>query len=434
MTRTVNSSFFSLLVSMVLGCILLSPVALGAQARQDIDVRAPITQKYIIAVPHLVSGDAAQGTALAGQAEQSLRATGLFTVLDPGTYNAASPGSVTPPRDRLQYYAGLGCNLVIVGGVQPAGPHVALEMRLYDPGAGQMLLGKRYQGPAADRGRMVNQFVDEVVRYLTGKAGVPKGRLAFISGGTDARELYVMDIGGTPRQLTRFGTLTLTPAWTPDGQEIIVCSYRGGYPALYAVNAASGAVRKLKSHGTLNVTPAAGPGGLVAATLNKDRDQEVYLLDRSGNITRRLTNSRGIDISPAFSPDGRQLAFVSNRAGGPQVFVVGAQGGEPRRLTYGGNYNVSPAWSPKGDLIAYAGRVGGRFQIFTIPAGGGGARQLSHDGGNESPTWSPDGNFIACSSTRDGQAAIYVINVGTGAATRVTTMPGIQTQPAWCPR
>ncbi len=436
MRLTARFRIFPLILLIICGSVLLPPVTAGAQSRQDIDVRAPITQKYTIAVPRLVTPDSRDqaASALAAQAEQSLLASGLFTVLDQATYNASPPESVTPSRERLQYFSGLGCNLVIVGGVQPAGANLSVEMRLYDPASGQMLLGKRYQGPSQEGGRMVNQFVDEVIKYLTGRSGVPKGRLAFISGGTNSRELYVMDLGGAPRQLTRFGTLTLTPTWTADGQEIIVCSYRGGYPALYAVNAATGAVRKLKAHGTLNVTPAAGAGGVIAATLNKDGDQEIYLLDRQGGIVRRLTNSRGIDISPSFSPDGQRIAFVSNRAGGPQVFTVSAQGGEPRRLTYSGSYNVSPAWSPRGDLIAYAGRVGGRFQVFVISAGGGGARQLTREGSNESPTWSPDGNFLAVSSTRDGKAAIYVVNVSTGAATRVTTLPGAQTQSAWAPK
>jgi TolB protein len=297
-----------------------------------------------------------------------------------------------------------------------------------------MLLGKRYRGGPNDGRRMMTQFVNEVITYLTGERGIPQGRIAFISGSTDNKELYLMDLGGAAKPLTRLGTLTLTPSWSPDGQEIFFCSYRAGFPALYAVNPGSGSVRKLTSHGTLNVTPAAGPGGLLAATLNKDNDQEIYLLDRQGNIKQRLTQSPGIDISPTFSPDGQQLAFVSNRGGNPQIYAMPQGGGQPRRLTYSGSYNVSPSWSPKGDLIAYAGRTGGGFQIFVISPQGGSARQITQEGSNESPTWSPDGAFIACSSTRGGKAAIYVVNVKTGAATRVTNMAGAQTQPAWAPK
>jgi TolB protein len=407
-----------------------------AQSREYIDVKAPITKKHVIAVPTLQgSGDCGPelGTALAAQANQDLKMSGHFTVLDPAAYDS-SPLGPSPSTARLSSLAALGSNLVITGGWQQQGQQLTLDLKLIDPGSGQMLLGKRYRGGPNDGRRMMTQFVNEVVTYLTGEQGIPQGRIAFISGSTDSKELYLMDLGGAAKPLTRLGTLTLTPSWSPDGQEIFFCSYRGGFPALYAVNPGSGSVRKLTSHGTLNVTPAAGPGGLLAATLNKDNDQEIYLLDRQGNIKQRLTQSPGIDISPTFSPDGQQLAFVSNRGGNPQIYVMPQGGGQPRRLTYSGSYNVSPSWSPKGDLIAYAGRTGGGFQIFVISPQGGSARQITQEGSNESPTWSPDGVFIACSSTRGGKAAIYVVNVKTGAATRVTNMAGAQTQPAWAPK
>jgi TolB protein len=407
-----------------------------AQSREYVDVKAPITKKYVIAVPALQGlQDCGPelGTALAAQANQDLKVSGHFTVLDPAAFDS-SPIGPSPATAKLSTLAGLGSNLVIAGGWQQQGQQLTLDLKLIDPGSGQMLLGKRYKGGTNDGRRMMTQFVNEVVTYLTGERGIPQGRIAFINGTTDKKELYVQDLGVGAHQITRLGTITLTPTWSPDGQEIFFCSYRGGFPALYAVNPASGTVRKLTSHGTLNVTPAAGPGGLLAATLNKDNDQEIYLLDRQGNIKQRLTNNPGIDISPAFSPDGRQIAFASSRGGNPQIYLMPATGGPARRLTYNGGYNVTPAWSPKGDLIAYAGRTGSGFQIFVISPQGGGPRQITQEGSNESPTWSPDGSYVACSSTRGGKAAIYVVNVKTGAATRVTNMPGNQIQPAWAPK
>jgi TolB protein len=407
-----------------------------AKSREYVDVKAPIIKKHVIAVPALQGpGDCGpeQGTALAAQANQDLKVSGHFTVLDPAAFDS-SPIGASPSTARLSSLTSLGANLVIAGGWQQQGQQLTLDLKLIDPGSGQLLLGKRYKGGTNDGRRMMTQFVSDVVTYLTGEKGIPQGRIAFISGSTDKKEVYLLDLGGAARPLTRLGTITLTPTWSPDGQELFFCSYRGGFPALYAVNPGSGSIRKLTSHGTLNVTPAAGSGGLVAATLNKDNDQEIYLLDRQGNIKQRLTQSPGVDISPTFSPDGRQLAFVSSRGGNPQIFVMSLGGGHPRRLTYSGAYNVSPAWSPKGDLIAYAGRTGSGFQIFVISPQGGSPRQITQEGSNESPTWSPDGAFIACTSTRGGKSAIYVVNVKTGAATRVTNMAGAQTQPAWAPK
>lgn len=418
-------------------CLILAlPTSSALAQREYVDVKAPITKKYVIAVPALQgTGESSSelGTALAAQANQDLKISGHFTVLDPAAFDS-SPIGPSPSTAKLSSLAALGSNLVIAGGWQQQGQQLTLDLKLIDPASGQMLLGKRYKGGPNDGRLMMTKFVNEVVTYLTGQPGVPQGRIAFINGTTDRKELYVMDLGGAARQVTRLGTITLTPSWSLDSQEIFFCSYRGGFPALYAVNPGSGSVRQLATHGTLNVTPAAGPGGMLAATLNKDNDQEIYLLDRQGNIKHRLTQSPGIDISPAFSPDGRQVAFASSRAGNPQIFITSVDGGQARRLTYSGSYNVTPAWSPKGDSIAYAGRTGSGFQIFVISPQGGGPRQLTQEGSNESPSWSPDGSYIACSSTRGGKSAIYVVNVKTGAATRVTNLPGNQTQPAWAPR
>ncbi len=420
---------------LVLMCCLCCPCLLWAQGREYIDVKAPLAQKYVIAVPTLQGPGGASpelGTALAAQANRDLKVSGHFTVLDPAAFDA-SPIGTSPSTARLSALAALGSNLVIAGAWQQEGQQLILDLRLLEPSSGKMLLGKRYRGGMTDGPRMMSQFVNEIVLYLTGEKGLPQGRLAFVSGSTDKKEIYLMELGGAAKQLTRLGTLTLTPTWARDGSEIFFCSYRGGYPAIYAVNPATGSVRKLASHGTLNITPAAGPGGLLAVTLNKDKDQEIYLMDKQGNIKQRLTNSPGIDVSPTFSPDGSQIAFVSNRAGSPQIFIMSTSGGPARRLTMSGTYNVSPSWSPKGDLIAFAGRTGSGFQIFVISPQGGSPRQLTQEGSNESPSFSPDGAFIACSSTRDGKPAIYVINVKTGSATRVTNLPGAQTQPAWGP-
>ena len=424
------------LIGVIVLVQLCGPGPAGAQSREYVDVKAPLAQKYVIAVPALQGPGGAGpelGTALAAQANRDLKISGHFTVLDPAAFDA-SPIGPTPGTGRLSALAALGCNLVIAGGWQQDGQQLVLDLRLLEPGSGKMVLGKRYRGGKDDGPRMMSQFVNEIVLFLTGERGLPQGRLAFVSGTADRKEIYLMDLGGQAKQLTRLGTLSLTPAWSRDGSEIFFCSYRGGFPALYAVQPGSGQVRKLASHGTLNITPAAGPGGLLAATLNKDKDQEIYLLDRQGNIRQRLTNSPGIDVSPTFSPDGSQIAFVSNRAGSPQIFIMSSSGGPARRLTMSGSYNVSPAWSPKGDLIAYAGRASGGFQIFVISPQGGNPRQLTQEGSNENPSFSPDGAFIACSSTRDGKPAIYVVNVKTGSATRVTNLPGAQTQPAWAPQ
>ena len=83
----------------------------------------------------------------------------------------------------------------------------------------------------------------------------------------------------------------------------------------------------------------------------------------------RLTNHPAIDSSPAFSPDGSQLAFVSSRQGSPQIFVMPAGGGAARRVTFQGKYNQTPRWNPRSDKqqIAFTGRdERGVFDVFVL--------------------------------------------------------------------
>jgi TolB protein len=101
----------------------------------------------------------------------------------------------------------------------------------------------------------------------------------------------------------------------------------------------------------------------LAATLSFTGNPELYLLDVRGEILKQLTISWAIDVSPAWSPDGRKLAYVSNRAGKPQIYVLDLATKRSKRLTFEGDYNTSPAWSPRGDRILYTGLHAGRFDI-----------------------------------------------------------------------
>jgi TolB protein len=104
----------------------------------------------------------------------------------------------------------------------------------------------------------------------------------------------------------------------------------------------------------------------VALTLSKDGNPEIYILALATGTFRRLTRHPGIDTEPTWSPDGRQIAFVSDRSGGPRIFAMDAEGGSVRQLTESGHH-TQPRWSPRGDVIAYTAREGG-FNIWAVNA------------------------------------------------------------------
>lgn len=111
--------------------------------------------------------------------------------------------------------------------------------------------------------------------------------------------------------------------------------------------------------------------------------------------TTQLTTTAGLDLHPAFSPDGGVVAYSSLRNGNFEIFVRQlAPGGREIQITTDGKQNLQPAWSPDGKLIAYHSRE--RRGIWLIPALGGVAKQLTEFGAN--PAWSPDGQWLAFQS------------------------------------
>ncbi|MFQ5692795.1 MAG: TolB family protein, partial [Nitrospinota bacterium] len=134
---------------------------------------------------------------------------------------------------------------------------------------------------------------------------------------------------------------------------------------------------------------------------------------------------------PAWSPDGKTLAFTSNRSGSPQIYLIDVTGKNIRRLTFEGRYNSSPAWSPKGDLIAFNGIQKGQFKLFVIRPDGTGLRRLvPAPGGQSDPAWSPDGRFLAFTANGGGGKTIDLVNVASGYRRRL----GSGETPAWSPR
>ena len=139
-------------------------------------------------------------------------------------------------------------------------------------------------------------------------------------------------------------------------------------------------------------------------------------------------------MSPAWSPDGRQIAFGSSRDGGWDIYVINADGSGLRRLTTHSARDDSPAWSPDGRQIAFTSDRDGDFEIHVMNADGSNIRRVTdHPAEDGDPNWSPDGGRITFTSSRDGNHEIYVINVDGSGTRRVTDFPdpGRAIQPDW---
>jgi TolB protein len=151
------------------------------------------------------------------------------------------------------------------------------------------------------------------------------------------------------------------------------------------------------------VLAACGGGGNRSALSGEivfDNWNDVWAIRADGTGLTKLTHSPGHDFDPSWSPDGKRIAFRSERSGEPEIWVMHADGTGQRRVSAG----LSPAWSPDGSLIAFSGPSG----LSVIRPDGTGLRVLPDTEGGEYPSWSPDGSRIAFNSNLTGDHVMYI--------------------------
>ena len=149
---------------------------------------------------------------------------------------------------------------------------------------------------------------------------------------------------------------------------------------------------------------------------------------------RKLTSRPSIETEPAVSPDGKQLAYISDRTGKPQIYLMDLGSKKVSRLTQQGAYNTSPAWSPDGSFIAFSARRSGGTAIFRINVATGAESQVTpFDIEAEDPTWSPDGSMIAFTGIEGMARKIYYSLSSGGGYQRLTASgAGVyESKPAW---
>jgi len=323
-----------------------------------------------------------------------------------------------------------------------SGDKLSLVFRLYDTVSEKFLLGKRYFISEKKLMRkVVHRYADELVLQLTGKRGVAETKIAFLSHHDKGAEIYVADFDGENlKQITNDKTLNLTPTWSPNGRWLVYTSYAENNPDLIMIdNLGKKPKRTLLRLSGLNAAPSWSPvDDRLTLVLSKDENSEIYTLSNNRTL-RRLTRHFSIDTSPTWSPDGKKIAFTSDRSGrgAPQIYIMDAHHGDRagvQRISFGSSYNDNPAWSPDGDKIAYTARVGRRFQIKVYDLGTKTSTVLTRSrGNNEQPSWSPDGRFIAYRHKEGSFMSTYIQRLGSDKTRQLSFGNASGASPSWSP-
>lgn len=183
------------------------------------------------------------------------------------------------------------------------------------------------------------------------------------------------------------------------------------------------------------ISPAWSPDGRELAYVSFEKQKAiVYVQDTATGKRRPVANFRGSNSAPAWSPDGQTLAVTLSRDGGSQIYLMGRNGENVRRLTQSIGIDTEPAFTPDGRSVYFVSDRGGGPQVYRIAVGGGGVERVTFSGSyNISPAISPDGRTLAYIG-RDGNAfRLYVQDLAGGGAAVAVSDTSDDESPSFAP-
>lgn len=276
---------------------------------------------------------------------------------------------------------------------------------------------------------------DEEIDY--GVAFSPDGStVAFVrgivSGGVS--DLYVVSsAGGTAKRLTFDNTgIAGSPAWTQDGHDIVFCSTRGGLPSLWHISVSGGTPQPVVGVGESAYAPSISSKGnqlVYQHFLLSDAIWQINLKDEMHRLSQpaQLISEKGRKRRPQFSPDGKRIAFESDRLGYQEIWTCDSDGSNCEQLTSLRGVAGAVTWSPDGRSIAFEFLLKDHREIYLQDVDSGMPRLLATLPGadNGGPNWSRDGKWIYFNSDRGGSFQLWKVQLRGGSPIQVTRHGGV---------
>lgn len=438
-----------------------------------IDVGQATVKKSLLAMPPLLYVGSHGTSASHLQAGQNLfrvitndlDVSGFFTLIKPEAYLedpnkvGLKPAPGEPNGFHYENWKTIGAEFLVRASYNVVDNDLTLEAYVYHVPTTKMVMGKIYHGSLSSYRKVAHTFCDDLVKALTGKRAMfltkfvaSRQDIKFAQGvkGAGEKEIWVLDWDGANQtKITNHHSISLSPAWSNNGEKVAYTSFayhkaqRIRNADLFIYDLHTGRRLLVSYRKGMNSGAAFLPGDQsLLLTISRDESPDIYRMSIDGNSLMPLTHgpNHAMNVEPAVSPDGKKIAFSSDRLGRPMIFTMDMEGGGTKRLTFAGKYNASPAWSPDGKTIAFAGYDKDHFDIFTMDTDGSNLKRLTDarkpngkPANNESPSWSPDGRHIVFSSDRTGNDQIYITSPDGTNERRITQDHFSWEKPKWSP-
>lgn len=411
--------------------LALSAGALSAQDRAQDAIRIGITYRPGTR-PGLVVVPGSGADSARAIIKRDLDFSDQFQMIEAGSGPVSGP--VNYNYFRTQFGADHAVEVTPVTG--------GILVRLHDLAAGKVRNQGTYGLPPAGDGDFrlaVHRVSDEIVRWAAGTPGYAASRLLFLSGD----RIYRVDSDGhgvVP--VTPAGEKALSNAWAPDGRRIAYTRFSAGRGSIVVLDVATGAASTAAGTETdLNFSPAFSPDGRTLAFARAEESGATNIF--TANVPQRCCLQRltvrsfADNLSPTYSPDGRRIAYVSSRSGPPQIYVMSADGTDQEVLAsfdFGSTGpSFAPEWSPDGASVVFHREVSRNPQIFLLDVASSRVKQLTSVGRSEDGTWAPDGRHVAFISDRTGRRQVWIVDTETGRVRQLNTA-GSARLPSWSRR
>ncbi|HEY7302858.1 MAG TPA: LpqB family beta-propeller domain-containing protein, partial [Bryobacteraceae bacterium] len=230
---------------------------------------------------------------------------------------------------------------------------------------------------------------------------------------------------GEVKEISSLEASAIMPEWI-DNQELVFAT-GGPRSALWRVRINGTNARQIMLPGGSLIEPAVNRASHRLAYVSQTQDADVWGLDlaapgEAGGAPRLILRSTQRQANAQYSPDGKQIAFSSNREGGNEIWVAKSDGSDAFQLTsLGAASSGSARWSPDGRQLAFDSNLGGHDNIYVVRLSDGIPRKVTSSNGTDNvPSWSPDGRTIYFGSDRDGKVQVWRMSANGSSPQRLT--------------